>query len=92
MPYIKQDERKRYDKHIDGLISALTDNPSRTQPWTSGELNYIISRLIWQLFDKDKKYQRINDIVGSLEGIKLEFYRRKADPYEEIKIKENGDL
>jgi hypothetical protein len=37
-------------------------------------------------------YQTINDIVGALEGAKLEFYRRVAVPYEDKKIIENGDV
>jgi hypothetical protein len=37
-------------------------------------------------------YQTINDIVGALEGAKLEFYRRVAVPYEESKRRINGDV
>lgn len=32
------------------------------------------------------------DILGALEGAKLELYRRKISPYEDIKIEENGDV
>jgi hypothetical protein len=41
---------------------------------------------------KGKNYQTVNDIVGALEGAKMEFYRRAAAPYEDLKIKENGDV
>jgi hypothetical protein len=37
-------------------------------------------------------YHNINDILGALEGAKLEFYRRVAVPYENGKIQENGDV
>jgi len=37
-------------------------------------------------------YQTINDIIGALEGAKLEFYRRIAIPYENAKLTENGDV
>jgi hypothetical protein len=37
-------------------------------------------------------YQSINDVLGALEGAKLEFYRRIAAPYEDTKIQENGDV
>jgi len=30
--------------------------------------------------------------MGALEGAKLEFYRRVVVPYEEKKMKENGDV
>lgn len=62
-------------------------------PKTSGELNYEITQLIanyW--YTSTRKYQTINDIMGALEGAKLEFYRRIAVPYEDKKIVENGDV
>ena len=62
-------------------------------PGVSGELNYEITRLIKEYWGfHGPNYQCINDIVGALEGAKLEFYRRVAVPYEEKKIKENGDV
>ncbi len=55
-----------------------------------------------------KNYQRINDILGAYLGAQMEFTRRKghgyycdavsqfyinyASPYEDVKIKENGDV
>ncbi len=78
MPYIK-DERKK-----DVLVNGATN---------AGELNYLITYWINQyILDNDKKYQTFNDIMGALEGAKLEFYIRKVRPYEDIKIKENGDV
>jgi len=40
----------------------------------------------------DKKYQTFNDILGALEGAKLEVYRRVVGPYENGKMSENGDV
>ncbi len=40
----------------------------------------------------DTKYQTYNDILGALEGAKLELYRRQIGPYEETAIKRNGDV
>jgi hypothetical protein len=37
-------------------------------------------------------YRRINEVMGALECAKQEFYRRVAVPYEDKKIKENGDV
>ena len=62
-------------------------------PENSGELNYMITELCSQYFDgQGGRYQQLNDIVGALDGAKLEFYRRVAAPYEDTKIKENGDV
>ena len=62
-------------------------------PGNAGELNYKLTRICLEyLHTHSLKYSTINDIVGALEGAKLEFYRRVASPYEDKKIKENGDV
>ena len=62
-------------------------------PKDSGELNYLITLLIQDYLEyKNESYQTYNDIIGALEGAKLELYRRKIAPYEDKKIKENGDV
>lgn len=80
MPYIKEADRKRI--HDGGDL-----------PKTAGELNYMLT-LMCKLYlqTNGTSYAKINDIVGALEGAKLEFYRRVAAPYEDQKIKENGDV
>ena len=79
MPYIKQKDR---DKILLGHIDA-----------TPGTLNYLITEICKNYLDaKGLSYATINDIVGALEGAKLEFYRRVAGPYENGKISENGDV
>jgi hypothetical protein len=80
MPYISQHDR---------FLMAQGDCP----PTTAGELNYAITGLILEYMDNwGHKYQHINDVIGALEGAKLEFYRRFAAPYEDTKIAENGDV
>lgn len=79
MPYIDKWRREEIDS---GLM-----------PNSPGELNYEFTRLAKRYFDlQGGKYQQINDILGAFEGAKLEFYRRVAVPYEEEKIKMNGDI
>jgi hypothetical protein len=85
MPYIKQEMRNALaDEALFDNIAAAIDNP--------GELNYVITLLLRQYFKFHSNYQGINDIIGALEGAKLEFYRRVAAPYEDEKIKLNGDV
>jgi len=79
MPYINKEARLELDS---GVASS-----------TAGELNYELTDLIVDYFKANgQNYQAINDIIGALEGAKLEFYRRVAAPYEDQKIKENGDV
>ncbi len=79
MPYIKQDHRE------DLAMGHI-------RPKDAGELNFLITVIIKDYYDDKGGYQSINDVVGALEGAKLEFYRRIAAPYEDLKIKENGDV
>jgi hypothetical protein len=78
MPYIKREDRERV------LQSSEATTP--------GELNYLFTELIETYIRGQLNYQRINDVIGALEGAKLEFYRRVAAPYEDSKIAENGDV
>jgi len=82
MPYIKQEDRERLDN-----INFKDDIE------TPGELNYLVTQLVLTYIRKHGlNYQHVNDVVGALEGAKLEFYRRVAAGYEDVKIKENGDV
>ena len=80
MPYIK------------GHVRSYLLPEYETYPNGPGELNYQITEIIKDYATKNPGYQGINDILGALEGAKLEFYRRVAAPYEDTKIKENGDV
>ena len=80
MPYIKEERRREFRR----TLSAAQD---------VGELNYQITCLINKyMFVKGESYQTYNDIMGALEGAKLELYRRKIAPYEDKKCEENGDV
>lgn len=80
MPYIKREDRDR----------LLSDDEI---PKTAGELNYLITQLMCSYVQTHGlNYAHINDVIGACEGAKIEFYRRVAAPYEDIKIKENGDI
>lgn len=84
MPYIKQEDRN-------DLIEAYSERERNAE--NPGELNYQFTKHILEYIRTHKiSYQTINDVIGALEGAKLEFYRRVVVPYEEQKIKENGDV
>jgi hypothetical protein len=74
MPYITQARRDNLDP-----LGPFADNP--------GELNYQITRICIRYIEaQGLRYAHINDVLGALEGAKLEFYRRVAVPYENTKI------
>lgn len=81
MPYIDKSRRDDFEFF------------NYNSPQNPGELNYLITRLVNKYIQTEGlSYATINDIVGAIEGAKLEFYRRVVAPYEDEKIKTNGDV
>lgn len=84
MPYILKSRKDAL--HSESKVDYNSDVEN------AGELNYMFTCLLIDYWQRKGRYQGINDIIGALEGAKLEFYRRVAAPYEDTKIKENGDV
>lgn len=82
MPYITDDDENRADLEPHSKREAM--NP--------GELNFQLTVLCDLYLAGNLNYQAINDVIGALEGAKLEIYRRLAAPYEDEKRAVNGDV
>ena len=81
MPYLTKEKK---------MLVDWSDQRTATNP---GVLNYCLSMMCYRyLVSKKESYQTYNDIVGALECCKQELYRRLIANYEDIKIKENGDV
>ena len=83
MPYIPD---KKVRKELNELVitfigTGLDDN--------TGKLNYFLFKLA-QLTCLN--YRDYRNFIGELEAAKLEIYRRQIAPYEDEKIKINGDV
>jgi len=90
MPYIKKLQRVALDEAV---MDALDIQAIGAELQDTGELNYAITSLILGYHrTHGGRYAQVNDVLGALEGAKLEFYRRAAAPYEDAKIRENGDV
>jgi len=91
MPYIKSEDRKLIDDEIDDLVGQLM---SFNENEIEGILNYVITQIInkTMLSYGKWRYYKINRVMGILECVKQEFYRRLAGPYENKAIEKNGDL
>jgi hypothetical protein len=59
---------------------------------TAGELNYLLTMAVLEYLGDSPNYERFNAAIGALESCKQEVYRRLIAPYEDRKIKENGDV
>ena len=87
MPYLDDEKKNKFTEVLVNLESILEFENFE------GELNYIISQLAnLYLLNQGVCYKNLNTIIGSIECSKIEIYRRVAAPYEDIKIKENGDV
>ena len=84
MPYIKKDRRE--------VVEIMIQTPlPYVSSLTEGELNYMLTRIV-DTWAKPLSYDRIAKATGVLENVKQEFYRRVAVPYEDKKLRENGDV
>jgi hypothetical protein len=87
LPYIKAQNRKKYEKILEELATILKSLPPEE---VDGELNYVITKILKEVYPL--RYFHLNKAIGVLECAKLEYYRRVAAPYEDTKIQESGDV
>jgi len=84
MPYIKQIQRKAIDEIVDDARFNLAAN---------GGLNYFLVKLMLARRKQEtESYTFYKNFLGELEMCKQEIYRRYVAPYEDKKMKENGDV
>ena len=86
MPYIHQTNRDALANDLASLAEKLTG---------VGDLNYSITRLVQNFLARRRKpieYTDCNEMIGVLESVKLEFYRRVLVPYEDNKCMTNRDV
>ena len=87
MPYIKKDQRPALEEKLGPLIFYIKSLPVDQQ---DGTINYSVTRILKSVYPR--RYFHYNRALGVLSAIKEEFYRRVIAPYEDEKIKENGDV
>lgn len=84
MPYIKKKDREKFKVPIAELIELIQEK---------GELNYVTCEIVSGLILKYSiGYERISEWIDAVDGAENELRRRILDPYEELKIIENGDV
>lgn len=92
MPYITDNYRRELDTEIDAFIKKINEihakNPAQTR---DGLLNYSFTRILNFVYPKTK-YHDLNELIGMLECLKLEYYRKRVGPYEDLKETENGPV
>jgi len=84
MPYIQKFKKDILSRKIKNLMKDHMDTP--------GEVTFAIYKIILEYSKKNPCYSTFAICTGILDCTKLEFYRKIVAPYEEKKIKENGDV
>ena len=85
MPYILEIRRKK--------LKPLIDKITWTEDLNVGDLTYIFYQIALNYVkQKGVSYSVLSQVITALECAKMEFYRRKVSPYEDMKIQRNGDI
>lgn len=89
MPYITTEKRDSLKLLLHKVIEGIHEQ----EVSSVGDLNYIITTIVHTFIEKHgTNYANLNSIIGVLECVKQEYYRRIVTEYETIKIHENGDI
>jgi len=105
MPYIEQSNREQYDGLVDQLFEGLKDKPIGHVNYVISRLiwklfhytrSYTVgNNLVGALYCAALEYKRRklgNRLFKMLRKIAERFYSNAVVPYEDEKIKENGDV
>jgi len=82
MPYIKQKDRPKMNMVVDVMRFQGVK--------ADGKLNYVLYKLCKD--DVEPSYNNYKNFIGELRQCATEIERRLLAEYEDLKIKENGDV
>lgn len=89
MPYLEQEDKDKILCSLRSISKDIFDDKINTV----GQLNFIITTIIHTFIEKNgTNYTNLNNMIGVLECVKQEYYRRIVSNYEEDKILLNGDI
>jgi len=83
MPYIPQEERSPTGR-MARQLGVVAIGP--------GQLNHALTSAILAYLGSEPHYRDFNEVIGVLECVKQELYRRMVAPYEDKKCAKNGDV
>jgi len=83
IPYIEKGRREPLGGQCRSIGSSLENH---------GQLNFAITQILVGWLGGYKSYEAFNAVMGTLDCVAREFYRRVVAPYEEEKKKASGDV
>jgi hypothetical protein len=87
MPYIKPEKRIELNEIVEQITMHMQKIPENQ--W-DGCLNYLFTKTLKDLYKPS--YFNYERIMGLLECMQHEFYRRWISSYEDLKKEEHGDI
>lgn len=80
IPYIKKEDRARYEQYIQKVVAevqvgidieleGIVDFAKSIT--TAGDANYVISSIVWRLFDAKPSYTYGNQLISILEDVQV---------------------
>ena len=88
MPYVKQEKRFWLDQIVEKMASPNKISPEGVK--VDGDLNYILYAYCKRHITPS--YNNYKNFCGELRQCATEIERRILAPYEDEKIRENGDV
>lgn len=84
MPYIKDKDKQEMSNAIEDIKAFII---------SKGDLNYAICELVGRVILEGKiSYTKISEWIDAVHDAEEELRRRLLNPYEDIKMFENGDV
>lgn len=84
MPYIKDTYKREMTDAINDLFNFIE---------SKGDLNYAICALVGKvILESGVNYTNMSEKIGAVHDAEAELRRRLLDPYEDIKMAQNGDV
>ena len=89
MAYIPLRDREKLNKPFNKLAKIML----KIKHLSAGDLNYLITKLCLVYSDREREtYHNLNDVMGVLDCVSKEFYRRKFVKFCKSKKNLNGDV
>ncbi len=92
MPYIKQKDRVSLDSILSQIDGEMAKTPEGE---VDGKINYLFSSVLKRTYyagSSSQSYALYCRMMGTLECVKQEAYRKWVAPYENKKERENGRI
>jgi hypothetical protein len=93
MPYIKKSDRDKLDFNIQEMVYSI-DDLHRDVIDRPGLVNYTITRIVARSLEPEDGwgYHSLSRAIAVLRDAATEMERRLMAPYEDQKIRDNGDV